>query len=92
MNVSLMIGVDSDLVRDIVTYLASMLPVIGDHISCPEGITCEDILYQDVFVRTMAYTGISAPGILNSVAEMPETDAAISVKCNLSAILPRSLR
>ena len=85
-GVKVMLGVDSDLVRDVLTYIASLLPVIGDHIACPEGLCAENILYQDVFLRTLAYTSISTPKVLGSLAEAEELDTAVSVKYNLSAV------
>ena len=85
-GMKIMLGVDSDLVRDILRYLAAMIPVIGEHIDNPEGITAGDILCQDVFLRTLVYTGISAPKFLGNVLDDTEIDAAISVRFNISAV------
>ncbi len=85
-GMKIMLGVDSDLVRDVLRYLAAMIPVIGEHIDNPEGITAGDILCQDVFLRTLVYTGISAPKFLGNVLDDTEIDAAISVRFNISAV------
>ena len=49
-------------------------------------LTAEEILYDDVLLRIMTYTGISAPKFLKVVMENTEVDAAISVKFNISAV------
>ena len=85
-GMKIMLGVDSNLVRDVLKYIASMIPTIGDYIACPEGLTAEEILYDDVFVRILTYTGISAPKFLKVTMEDTEVDAAISVKFNISAV------
>ena len=85
-GIKVMLGIDSDIINDTLRYIASMIPVIGEHIACPEGLTAENILYQDVFLRTLVYTGMSAPKFLGSMMDDTEVDTAISVKCNLSAI------
>ena len=51
-----------------------------------QGITAGDILCQDVFLRTLVYTGISAPKFLGNVLDDTEIDAAISVRFNISAV------
>lgn len=85
-GMKVMLGVDSDLISDVLTYIASLLPVIGEHIASPEGLTGIDFLYKDVFIRTMAYTGISAPKLLGPALDGTEVDAAISVKFNISSV------
>lgn len=84
-GIKVMLGLDSDIIADTLRYLAALIPVIGDHIACPEGLTAETILMDDVFLRTMVYTGVSMPKFLKAV-EVQETDVAISVKVNLSAV------
>lgn len=85
-GMKIMLGVDSNLVADVLRYIASMIPTIGEYIACPQGLTAEEILYDDVFLRIMTYTGISAPKFLKVVMEDTEVDAAISVKFNISAV------
>lgn len=85
-GIKVMLGVDSDIINDTLRYIASMIPVIGEHIACPEGLTAENILYQDIFLKTLVYTGMSAPKLLGNMLDDTEVDTAISVKCNLSAI------
>ena len=84
-GMKIMLGVDSELISDVLRYIASMLPVIGEHISSPEGLTGIDFLYKDVFLRTMVYTGISAPKLLGQMLDDTQVDAAISVRFNISA-------
>jgi hypothetical protein len=81
-----MLGVDSNLVADVLRYIASMIPTIGEYVACPQGLTAEEILYDDVFLKIMTYTGISAPKFLKVMMEDTEVDAAISVKFNISAV------
>ena len=85
-GMKVMLGVDSELISDVLRYIASMIPVIGEHISCPQGLTAVDFLYKDVFLRTMVYTGMSAPKFLGAALDDTEVDVAISVRVNISAI------
>lgn len=85
-GMKVMLGVDSNLVADVLRYIASMIPTIGGYIACPQGLTAEEILYDDVFLKIMTYTGISAPKFLKVMMEDTEVDAAISVKFNISAV------
>ena len=85
-GMKIMVGVDSNLIADVLRYIASMIPTIGEYIACPEGLTAEEILYNDIFLRIMTYTGISAPKFLKVTMDDTEVDAAISVKFNISAV------
>lgn len=85
-GMKVMLGVDSQIISDTLRYLATMIPVIGEHIAAPEGLAAEDIIFQDVYLRTMVYTGMSAPKILGGALDGTEVDGAVSVRYNLSAV------
>ncbi|MDD7424806.1 MAG: lamin tail domain-containing protein [Candidatus Methanomethylophilaceae archaeon] len=82
----IMLGLDSEIVRDTLMYIASMIPVIGEHIACPEGMSAERIVMDDVYLRTVVYTAISAPGFAKDYIDGMKVEAGLSVKVNLSAL------
>ncbi len=84
-GIRLMLGIDSEIVDDTLSYLASMLPVIGEYVSCPEGLTAERILYEDVYLRILIYGEITTPGFLENVTDS-KVGVGLSTRFNLSAI------
>ena len=85
-GLKVMVGLDSEIVGDTLRYIASMIPMIGEHINNPAGMSAEKILMDDIYLRTVAYMGISAPSFMNMLADTPEIEAGISLKINISAI------
>lgn len=85
LGMRIMLGIDSDIVKDTLRMIASMIPMIGEHISNPMGMSAERILLDDVYIRLVTYFGISAPKFMNLMGDPETVEAGLSVKFNLSA-------
>ena len=79
------LGFDGELIEDGIRYLLSMVPILGEYVNNPEGMTAEKVLYQDIYLRTVFYTGVSMPAFLGGLADT-EQDLGLSVRTNLSGI------
>ena len=86
LGMKVMLGLDSEIVGDTLRYIASMIPMIGEHINNPMGMTMERIMMDDIYFRIVTYMGISAPKFMKLPGDTPEINAGLSLKFNLSAI------
>ena len=85
-GLKVMVGLDSEIVADTLRYLVSMVPMIGEHINNPAGMSAERILMDDIYLRTVAYSGISIPSFLKKIEGIEGIQAGVSLKVNISAI------
>ena len=79
------LGFDGELAEDLVRHLLAMVPLIGKYVNNPEGMTAERILYQDIYLRVLFYTGASVPEMLGSFSDT-EQDVGVSVRTNLAGL------
>ncbi|MBE6517382.1 MAG: lamin tail domain-containing protein [Thermoplasmata archaeon] len=86
MGLKMMIGLDSKIVSDSLRYLATMIPIIGEHINNPAGMSMEKILLDDVYLRTVIYTKMSAPKFMDLADLSLKVKTGLSTKINISAI------
>lgn len=83
-GITIMLGVDSGIIEDGLRLLLSKIPLLGEYVTNPDGMTAETVIFENVFMRFYLHGGISVPSFLKAAADL-ETDAGISVRTNLAA-------
>lgn len=77
---------NSDLVKDGLTWLLSQIPLLSEFVETPSCSDPLDIVCNDTYFRTVAYTGISAPRIINRTGEEMQVTMGISAAVNISGM------